>query len=50
MKVKERLTKPSESDKVDAYMKNLKHPLARGDDVCPIRTTGQFVSNRKRRK
>lgn len=28
MKVKERLTKQSESDKVDAYMNNLKHPLA----------------------
>ena len=28
MKVREGLTKPSESDKVDAYMNNLKHPLA----------------------
>jgi|SRR5215469_10092883 len=28
MKSREGLTKPSESDKVDAYMKNLKHPLA----------------------
>lgn len=28
MKAKESLTKPSEPDKVDAYMKSLKHPLA----------------------
>ena len=28
MKVSERLTKQSESDKVDVYMNNLKHPLA----------------------
>lgn len=28
MKVGEGLTKPSESDKRDAYMNNLKHPLA----------------------
>ena len=28
MKVKESLTKPSEPDRVDAYMKNLNHPLA----------------------
>ena len=28
MKVKENLYKPSEPDKVDAHMKNLKHPLA----------------------
>lgn len=28
MKAREGLTKPSESDKVDAYMGNLKHPLA----------------------
>lgn len=28
MKVKEGVTKPSEPEKVDAYMKNLKHPLA----------------------
>ena len=28
MKVREGLTKPSESNKVDAYMSNLKHPLA----------------------
>lgn len=28
MSVKESLTKPSESDKVDAYMEKLKHPLA----------------------
>jgi len=28
MKAREGLTKPSESDKVDAYMNNLKHPLA----------------------
>ena len=28
MKAKENLTKPSEPDKVDAYMKKLKHPLA----------------------
>ncbi|MBV9622500.1 MAG: DUF1801 domain-containing protein [Acidobacteria bacterium] len=28
MKVREGLTKASESDKVDAYMNNLKHPLA----------------------
>jgi hypothetical protein len=28
MKVSEGLTKPSEWDKVDAYMNNLKHPLA----------------------
>jgi hypothetical protein len=29
MKAKESLTKPSEPDKVDAYMKELKHPLSR---------------------
>ena len=28
MKVKENVSKPSEPDKVDAYMKNVKHPLA----------------------
>ena len=28
MKVRESMTKPSEPDKVDAYMKKLKHPLA----------------------
>lgn len=28
MKAKTRLTKPSEPDKVDAFMKKLKHPLA----------------------
>lgn len=28
MKAQERLTKPSESDEVDAYMSELKHPLA----------------------
>jgi hypothetical protein len=28
MKVREGLTKPSESDKVDAYVNKLKHPLA----------------------
>jgi len=28
MNVREALTKPSESDKVDAYMNKLKHPLA----------------------
>ena len=28
MKARENLTKRSEPDKVDAYMKNLKHPLA----------------------
>jgi hypothetical protein len=28
MKVREGLTKPSEPDQVDAYMNNLKHPLA----------------------
>ena len=28
MKAKENLSKPSEPEKVDAYMKNVKHPLA----------------------
>jgi hypothetical protein len=28
MKVREGITKPSEPDKVNAYMNNLKHPLA----------------------